>query len=81
MAFLPTEALDLGDCQATGTTGSKRLAHFFKFERFDDGGNVFHGVFRALSPEAVGNRITPIFAEAAVGQANADRGLAAFVLR
>src|SRR3989339_2132834 len=42
VAFLPAEALDLGDGDALHADGGKRLAHFVKLERFDDGGNHFH---------------------------------------
>jgi len=44
MAFLTTKTFDLGDGQAGDAALGKCFAHFFKFEGFDDGSDLFHGV-------------------------------------
>ena len=42
VAFLPAEALDLGDGDALHADGGEGFTHFVKLERLDDGGNEFH---------------------------------------
>ena len=44
MAFLTAETFDLSDGQASDAAFGKRFAHFFEFEGFDDGSDLFHGV-------------------------------------
>src|SRR5512145_2377004 len=43
VAFLPAEALDLGDGDALHADGGQRLPHLVKLERLDDCGYEFHG--------------------------------------
>ncbi|CAM2160993.1 hypothetical protein PT2222_90210 [Paraburkholderia tropica] len=49
MALLAAEALHFGDGQAREAHFGERLAHFVELERFDDGGNAFHGDPRSVS--------------------------------
>jgi hypothetical protein len=43
MALLASESLDLGDGEAGYPDVGQRLAHLLELERFDDGGDLFHG--------------------------------------
>ena len=49
VALLPAEALDLGDGQAGHPDLAQGLADLLQLERFDDGGDLFHGELRKRS--------------------------------
>jgi len=43
VTLLTTKALDFGDSQTGHADLSQCFADFFELERFDDGGDLFHG--------------------------------------
>ena len=44
MAFLATKTLDLCHSEASDAAVCQGFPYFFEFERFNDGGDLFHGV-------------------------------------
>src|SRR5690606_16345875 len=49
MPLLATETLDFRDSQAVDADFGQRLAHFVQLERFDDGGNLLHGLLQEIA--------------------------------
>src|SRR5690606_25513828 len=90
VSLLAPEPLDLGDGQAADPELGQRLADLVQLERLDDGGDLFHsgsceveaeGAASGRSAaEAGGDRLAPVPAEGAAGDAGTDRPLPPLVL-